>query len=109
MDNSTTFSLLPFRHKSIGIQPLKSLSSKDLSLIILSQEGSKQKRAQIVRDLHIDFRRYRHPNEFLTYFASKFTGVYQYLTAEEYRFLGEQIYAQPDRIKILCLLALLAV
>ena len=32
--------LLPFRHKSIGIQPLKSLSSKDLSLIILSQEGS---------------------------------------------------------------------
>ncbi len=30
----------PFRHKSIGIQPLKSLSSKDLPLIILSQEGS---------------------------------------------------------------------
>ena len=32
--------LLPFRHKSIGIQPLKNLSSKDSSLIILSQEGS---------------------------------------------------------------------
>jgi len=72
-------------------------------------QAYKQKRTQIVRDLHIDFRRYRHPNEFLAYFASKFTGVSQYLTTKEYLFLAEQIQAQPDRIKILCLLALPAV
>jgi hypothetical protein len=37
------FLLLPFRHKTIGIQPLESLSGKDLSLIILSEEGSKSR------------------------------------------------------------------
>ena len=47
-------------------------------------QAYKQKRAQIVRDLHIDFRRYRHPNEFSAYFASKFTGISQYLTTQEY-------------------------
>ena len=40
LNDTTVRLLLPFRNKSIGIQPLKSLSSKDLSLIILSQEGS---------------------------------------------------------------------
>lgn len=66
------------------------------------------KRKQIVRDLHVDFCRPRHSNEFLTYFASKFTGIYQYISTEEYLLLAEQIKTQPEQIKILCLLALAA-
>ena len=56
--------------------------------------------------LHIDFRHHRRPNEFLAYFATKFTRVYQYLSTQEYLFLAEQIQSQPERIQILCLLAL---
>jgi CRISPR-associated protein Cmx8 len=69
-------------------------------------QAYKKKREQIVRDLHHDFRHHRHPHEFLAYFASKFTGVSQYLTTDEYLFLAEQIQIQPERIQILCLLAL---
>ena len=64
------------------------------------------KRKQIVKDLHTDFCRPRHPNEFLAYFAGKFTGIYQYISTEEYLLLAEQIKTQPEQIKILCLLAL---
>jgi CRISPR-associated protein Cmx8 len=65
-----------------------------------------EKRKLVVRDLHNDFRRHRHPNEFLAYFANKFTGIYQYLSTKEYLLLAEQIQSQPERVQILCLLAL---
>jgi CRISPR-associated protein Cmx8 len=65
-----------------------------------------EKKQQIAKDLHAEFRRHRHPHEFLAYFAGKFTGVYQYLTTKEYLLLAEQIESQPDRVQILCLLAL---
>ena len=99
------------RLKYLGIEWNKEWKGQKSEILSqdLNYQAYDQKRTQIVRDLHIDFRRYRHPDEFLTYFASKFTGVSQYLTTEEYLLLAEQIKAQPDRIKILCLLALLAV
>jgi CRISPR-associated protein Cmx8 len=66
----------------------------------------KEKRQQIVVDLHHDFRRPRETNQFLAYFAGKFTDVYQYMNMEEYLLLAEQIQTQPEQIRILCLLAL---
>jgi CRISPR-associated protein Cmx8 len=66
----------------------------------------KEKRQQIIAALHHDFRRPRQTNEFLAYFAAKFTDVYQYISTEEYLLLAEQIQTQPERIRILCLLAL---
>jgi CRISPR-associated protein Cmx8 len=69
-------------------------------------QAYKHRKELVLKDLHIDFRRHRHPNEFLAYFATKFTGVYQYLSTQEYLLLAEQIQTQPERIQILCLLAL---
>jgi CRISPR-associated protein Cmx8 len=69
-------------------------------------QAYKHRKELVLKDLHIDFRRHRHPNEFLDYFATKFTGVYQYLSTEEYLFLAEQIQSQPELIQNLCLLAL---
>jgi CRISPR-associated protein Cmx8 len=69
-------------------------------------QSYKQRKEYVVKDLHIDFRRHRRPNEFLAFFATKFTGVYQYLSTQEYLLLAEQIQSQPERIQILCLLAL---
>jgi CRISPR-associated protein Cmx8 len=66
----------------------------------------KDRKEHVIKDLHIDFRRHRRPNEFLAFFAIRFTGVYQYLSTQEYLFLAEQIQSQPARIQILCLLAL---
>jgi CRISPR-associated protein Cmx8 len=65
-----------------------------------------EKRKLVVKDLHHNFRRHRHPNEFLAYFANKFTGIYQYLSTKEYLLLAEQIQLQPERVQLLCLLAL---
>jgi CRISPR-associated protein Cmx8 len=69
-------------------------------------QAYKQRKEYVVKDLHIDFRRHRRPTEFLAFFATKFTGVYQYLSTQEYLLLAEQIQSQPERIQILCLLAL---
>ena len=69
-------------------------------------QAYKERKEYVRKDLHIDFRRHRRPNEFLAFFATKFTGVYQYLSTQEYLFLAEQIQSQPGRIQILCLLAL---
>jgi CRISPR-associated protein Cmx8 len=69
-------------------------------------QAYKDRKEFVIKDLHIDFRRHRRPNEFLAYFATKFTGVYQYLSTKEYLLLAEQIQSQPERIQILCLLAL---
>jgi CRISPR-associated protein Cmx8 len=72
-------------------------------------QAYKDRKEYVRKDLYIDyidFRRHRRPNEFLAYFATKFTGVYQYLSTQEYLFLSEQIESQPERIQILCLLAL---
>ena len=69
-------------------------------------QAYKDRKKYVRKDLYIDFRRHRRPNEFLAYFATKFTGVYQYLSTQEYLFLSEQIESQPERIQILCLLAL---
>ena len=66
----------------------------------------KEKLKQIVVDLHHDFRRPREGNDFLAYFAAKFTDVYQYITTEEYLLLAQLIQTQPEQIRILCLLAL---
>ncbi len=66
----------------------------------------KEKRKQIVVDLHHDFCRPREANDFLAYFAAKFTDVYQYITTEEYLLLAQLIQTQPGQIRILCLLAL---
>ena len=72
----------------------------------LAYQAYKQRKEYVIKDLHIDFRRHRRPNEFLAYFATKFTGVYQYLSTQEYLLLAEQIQSEPERIQILCLLAL---
>ena len=72
-------------------------------------QAYKQGKEHVRKDLHIDFRRHRRPNEFLAYFAYKFTGVYQYLSTQEYLLLAEQIQSEPERIQILCLLALPAI
>ncbi len=69
-------------------------------------QNYKEKRKQIVVDLHHDFRRPREDNEFLAYFAAKFTDVYQYITTEEYLLLAQIIQTQPEQIRVLCLLAL---
>ena len=69
-------------------------------------QAYKDRKEHVIKDLHIDFRRHRRPNEFLAFFATKFTGIYQYLSTQEYLFLAEQIQSQPERIQILCLLAL---
>lgn len=66
----------------------------------------KEKRQQIIVDLHHDFRRPRETNQFLAYFAGKFTDVYQYITTEEYLLLAQLIQTQPEQIRVLCLLAL---
>ncbi len=66
----------------------------------------KEKRKQIVVDLHHDFCRPREADDFLAYFASKFTDVYQYITTEEYLLLAQLVQTQPGQIRILCLLAL---
>ena len=63
------------------------------------------KRQQIVRSLHFDFRRPRHPNEFLAYFSAKFTNTYQYINTNEYLLIADKIKSQPEQIRILCLLA----
>lgn len=72
-------------------------------------QNYKDKRQQIIRDLHSDFRRHRQSNSFLGYFATKFTGIYQYITTDEYLLLAEQIQTRPEQIQILCLLALPAI
>ena len=69
-------------------------------------QNYKEKRKQIIVDLHHDFRRPRQAHEFLAYFAAKFTDVYQYITTEEYLLLAQLIQTQPEQIRILCLLAL---
>ena len=69
-------------------------------------QNYKEKRKQIIVDLHHDFRRPRQAHEFLAYFAAKFTDVYQYITTEEYLLLAQHIQTQPEQIRILCLLAL---
>jgi CRISPR-associated protein Cmx8 len=69
-------------------------------------QAYKDRKGHVIKDLHIDFRRHRRSNEFLAFFATKFTGVYQYLSTQEYLLLAEQIQSQPERIQILCLLAL---
>ena len=79
--------------------------SEDLKKIEAYQ-NYKQKRKQIIVDLHHDFRRPRQAHEFLAYFATKFTDVYQYITTEEYLLLAQLIQTQPEQIRILCLLAL---
>jgi CRISPR-associated protein Cmx8 len=68
----------------------------------------REKKEHIAKDLHAEFRRHRHPHKFLAYFAGKFTGFYQYSTTKEYLLLAEQIQSQPERVQILCLLALIA-
>ncbi len=73
---------------------------------IKAYQNYKEKRKQIIVDLHHDFRRPREDNEFLAYFAAKFTDVYQYITTEEYLLLAQLIQTQPEQIRILCLLAL---
>jgi CRISPR-associated protein Cmx8 len=99
------------RHKlnhQFGIEWNKEWSSQNPAS--RSQDPAYQKykdrKEHVIKDLHIDFRRHRRPNEFLAFFATRFTGVYQYLSTQEYLFLAEQIQSQPERIQILCLLAL---
>lgn len=69
-------------------------------------QNYKEKRKQIIIDLHHDFRRPRQAHEFLAYFAAKFTDVYQYITTEEYLLLAKLIQTEPEQIRVLCLLAL---
>ncbi|MDJ0596687.1 MAG: type I-MYXAN CRISPR-associated protein Cmx8 [Pleurocapsa sp. MO_226.B13] len=66
----------------------------------------KKKRQQIIVDLHHDLCRPRRIDEFLAYFAAKFTDVYQYITTEEYLLLAKLIQTEPEQIRVLCLLAL---
>ncbi|MGK7935962.1 MAG: type I-MYXAN CRISPR-associated protein Cmx8, partial [Xenococcaceae cyanobacterium] len=73
---------------------------------IKAYQNYKEKRKQIIVDLHHDFRRPRQDNEFLAYFAGKFTDLYQYITTEEYLLLAQLIQTQPEQIRVLCLLAL---
>ena len=72
---------------------------------IEAYQNYKEKRTQIVVDLHHDFRRPRQTHEFLAYFAAKFTDVYQYITTEEYLLLAQLIQTQPEQIRVLCLLS----
>lgn len=102
------------RHKlnhQFGIEWNKAWSSQkpDIRNQDPGYQAYKHRKELVLKDLHIDFRRHRHPNEFLAYFAAKFTGIYQYLSTQEYLLLAKQIQTQPERIQILCLLALPAI
>ncbi len=81
------------------------LKTKELKEIAAYQEYRKKKQ-QIVVDLHHDLCRPRAVDEFLAYFAAKFTDVYQYITTEEYLLLAKLIQTKPEQIRVLCLLAL---
>ena len=81
------------------------LKTKELKEIAAYQ-NYKKKRQQIIVDLHHDLCRPRAVHEFLAYFATKFTDVYQYMTTEEYLLLAKLIQTEPEQIRVLCLLAL---
>ena len=81
------------------------LKTKELKEIAAYQ-AYKKKRQQIIVDLHHDLCRPRQVHEFLTYFAAKFTDVYQYITTEEYLLLAKLVQTEPEQIRVLCLLAL---
>ena len=55
-------------------------------------QAYKDRKEYVRKDLHIDFRRHRRPNEFLAYFATKFTGVYQYLSTQSCRCRSSRRY-----------------